>query len=59
MNVEVTMEGKGGAGSSCSVCVVRRRAGGEGVGGGFDGIAAAWLMAPTDEGAFRRVVRFP
>ena len=58
------MQGGGGAGSSRSIgggsssdVFSSRRAGGEGVGGGFDGLAA-WLMAVTEETVFRNIVGF-
>ena len=56
VKVEVGVDGALGGGVSSSVRA-RRRVGGEGVGGGFDGVAA-WLMAVPDEEVFRKIVGF-
>ena len=55
--------GGGGAGSgsssssSSSSVSTRRRAGGQGVGSGFDRVAA-WLLGLADEDVFRKIVGF-
>ena len=49
--------GGGSISSSSSVGTRRRKAGDEGVGGGFDGVAA-WLMGLGDDNVFRNIVGF-